>query len=78
MENAARQELEELIGRYRHYIHLNETIIKTKLDVINSDNLYINAGSNHGDILELVECRVKMHSFHLVIKDLEDMLSRIK
>lgn len=78
MENSTRQELEELISRYRHYIHLNETIIKTKLDVINSDDMYINAGSNHGDILELVECRVKMQAFHSVIKDLEDMLSRIK
>ncbi|MDO6392254.1 hypothetical protein Q4E40_19120 [Pontibacter sp. BT731] len=78
MENVTRQELEELISRYKHYIHLNETIIKTKLDVINSDNIYINVGGNHGDILELVECRVKMQSFHSVIKDLEDILSRIK
>lgn len=67
-----------MVGRYKHYIHLNETIIKTKLDVINSDNLYINAGDNHGDILELVACRVKMQTFHAVVKDLEDMLSRIK
>lgn len=52
MGNAERQELEELVGRYKHYIHLNETIIKTKLDVINSDNMYINAGGNHGDVLE--------------------------
>jgi len=78
MENATRHELEELIGRYKHFIHLNETIIKTKLDVINSDNMFINANSNHGDILELVECRVKMQSFHSVVQDLEDILSRIK
>ena len=78
MENTTRKELQELISRYRHYIHLNETIIKTKLNVINSDNMYTNAGGNHGDILELVECRVKMHTFHAVVKDLEDILSRIK
>ncbi len=78
MEDSLKTELEDLIARYKHNVHLNETLIKTKLDVINSNDLYINPISSHGDILEFLECRVKMQSFHAVIGDLEDILRKGK
>ncbi len=78
MDDATKTELTDLIARYKHNVHLNETLIKTKLDVINSHDLYINPASSHGDILEFLECRVKMQAYHAVIGDLEEVLRRMK
>ena len=74
MKEPVRNEIEALIGKYKHNVHLYETLIKTKLDIINSNDLYINQNASHGAILEFLECRVKIESFNLIISDLRNLL----
>ncbi|MFA1771624.1 hypothetical protein ACD591_10000 [Rufibacter glacialis] len=69
-----KDQIEVLLSRYRHEVHLYETLIRTKLDALNSEALFVNPNASQGDILEFLECKVKIHLLYTVIRDLETTL----